>query len=115
METNQYLREVFDSFYDFLKEKELEFGLRPISSKVSFSESELMEALDVSRATLYRARKNGLLPFRTLENGAIEYDYDTVLLALKTNRFRIAKIDKAEAISKLTDFKNIKNFGYDYD
>lgn len=112
MEYDKQLRELFDSIYEFLFEKEVALGLRPHSSTTSFTERELIEAFGVSRNTLYRARKNGDLPYQYQSNGTIRYSYDTILLALKTNRFRLAKKTKAEAIEQLTEYRNMKEMSY---
>lgn len=108
MEKTTELRQFFDSLYEFLEEKELEFGLEaPLTRKDSFTEAELMEALNLSRATLYRARRAGKLPFEYHSNGFIVYPYSAVLLAIKTNKFKVKGLNKLSALERLKEFKSL--------
>lgn len=40
--------------------------------------------------------------------GGVVYNYSAVLLALKTNRFRVPNTTKSEAIEKLRDYHKLK-------
>lgn len=102
--------EIIASIKEFLREIELELGLATQDDThfEILTESELMDIFGVSRTTLYRARKNGGLPFMQSTTGGVEYNYSAVLLALKTNRFRVPNTAKSEAIEKLKDYHNLK-------
>lgn len=113
-ETNRELNDLIASFKDFIKEKEIELGIRQLDSRNedTLTEKELMNVFDISRTTLYRARKKGNLPFLYTANGGVEYNYAAIILALKTNRFKIPNTSSLKAIEKIREYQNLKSISY---
>ena len=113
MQETEAIKGLFASIYNFLKEKEVEYGVTLSDAEfVNLTESELIEVFGISRTTLYRARKSGDLPFVYTSNGGVEYNYSALVLALKTNRFRVPNMSKIEAINKLEEYRNLKSLSY---
>lgn len=119
MNNDQRIIELFSSIKAFIKEKELEFGASTTGTIIeggcdeTLTESELIDVFGISRTTLYRARRSGDLPFLTTANGGIEYNYSAVMLALKSNRFKVPSTSKIDAIEKLKEYRNIKMLSYE--
>lgn len=113
MQEIEAIKGLFASIYTFLKEKEVEYGINLSDAKFNnLTESELIDVFNVSRTTLYRARKSGDLPFVYTSNGGVEYNYSALVLALKTNRFRVPNMSKIDAIDKLEEYRNLKSLSY---
>lgn len=113
MQETEAIKGLFTSIYNFLKEKEVEYGVTLSDAEfVNLTESELIEVFGISRTTLYRARKSGDLSFVYTSNGGVEYNYSALVLALKTNRFRVPNMSKIEAINKLEEYRNLKSLSY---
>ncbi|MPN57480.1 hypothetical protein SDC9_205174 [bioreactor metagenome] len=76
-----------------------------LESTLELSSRELMDTLQVSKSTIYRWRRDRIIPFRYDEKGNALYSYRGLILAIKNGDLYIPKTSKAFLLSKLTEYK----------
>lgn len=91
---------LFEEFNAYMEGRQKEFQLL-------LTDQELQTILSTSRMTLYRARRDGRLPFETWYGGQILYRFENVVFAIKTNRFMIRGLSKYDAIERLETYKKM--------
>lgn len=70
-------------------------------------DEDLQKIFQISRTTLYRARSKGALPYSIVRGNLVMYDYDAVLLAVKTGRFKVKNLSCIEAVERLETYKKL--------
>lgn len=76
-----------------------------LESTLELSSRELMDTLQVSKSTIYRWRRDRIIPFRYDEKGNALYSYQGLILAIKNGNLYIPKTSKAVLLAQLTDYK----------
>lgn len=76
-----------------------------LESTLELSSRELMDTLQVSKSTIYRWRRDRIIPFRYDEKGNALYSYRGLILAIKNGDLYIPKTSKVFLLSKLTEYK----------
>ncbi|TFH96565.1 hypothetical protein [Porphyromonas levii] len=92
--------EIIDEFNSYLE-------ARPQTSELMLTDDDMQVIFKCSRMTLYRARRAGKLVSENDTSGRIVYPYSTVLIAVKTNKFKIRGLSKLSAIERLETFKTV--------
>lgn len=92
--------EIIDEFSSYLED-------RRQSTDLMLTDDDMQVIFKCSRMTLYRARRAGKLISENDSSGRIVYPYSAVLLAVKTNKFKIRGQSKITAIERLETFKTV--------
>lgn len=74
--------------------------------KMYLTNAEFCDIFNCSRVTSYRLRKSGNLPY-LVDGNQVKYDYDALMLAIKTAKVTIKWMPKMDAIERLTTYRKI--------
>lgn len=77
-----------------------------LEDKLELTSREIMDTLNVSKSTLYRWRKERIIPFRYEVSGNVLYSFKGLVLAIKSGELQIRNTSKPELLTKLADFKD---------
>ena len=82
---------------------------RPTSQsedKMFITNAEFCDIFNCSRVTSYRLRKAGKLPYEQVGN-LIKYDYDSLMVAIRTAKATIKWMPKREAVERLSNYRKL--------
>ena len=74
--------------------------------RMYITDPEFCDIFKCSRTTAYRLRKSGNLPY-IVEGNQVKYDFDALMMAIKTAKITIKWMPKMEAIERLTTYRKI--------
>lgn len=77
-----------------------------VTEDMRLSNDELCDLFHISKVTLYRMRRDGVLAYHK-KGKAITYDYEAVMLSLRTCRMKVKGMTKLQAIETLQNYKTI--------
>lgn len=74
----------------------------------SLTRSDVMYLLNISRATLYRLRKEGYLPYKYDTEGHIFFDLEMLFTAVRSGRIskRIKGFDTYQALERIEAYRS---------
>lgn len=92
VQIEKYVKGTTDLFADFEKQLEL-------------SSKDLQTVLGVSKSTLYRWRKDRVIPFRYDDSGNALYSFKGLVLAVKNGNLKIRGLTKTQMLMQLATLK----------
>ncbi len=76
-----------------------------LDEKMELTSREIKDILHVSKSTLYRWRKDKIIPYRYEDSGNVLYSFKGLVLAIKTGELQIRNTNKSDLLLQLASFK----------